>query len=289
MIVIAGLNSKGGDGKTMYTVMLARMIHEYQGQRVICIDTDPQGSLTEYIAGQLPASGKTTAGAIIRPERYKEFVISTASGIDILPSHPDDYQTQEWNPGAFRALVEAIRRDGEYQCAIVDTPGTWNKTVMSVINGVDVLMVPSNIRNRGSTAAVYSLLKLIASVSDEAMKKIVVIPTRTKRTELSRRLEKQFRETLGAVLPGQIWEGSIPESEQLVKAHEYGRLVRPSRIVPHKVPEVLAALGGMMNAVYGARYQEAYSSKISMAEVVIEKVHEDRFDRIGDITEGSQQ
>src|SRR5689334_17178419 len=45
--VIAIANQKGGVAKTTSTFNLAHALSE-QGQRVLCIDADPQASLTEY-------------------------------------------------------------------------------------------------------------------------------------------------------------------------------------------------------------------------------------------------
>lgn len=68
MSIIAVLNPKGGCGKTTLTTNLARAFHEL-GDKVLVVDTDPQGSARDWHAAQ--ETNPIDVIALDRPENLK--------------------------------------------------------------------------------------------------------------------------------------------------------------------------------------------------------------------------
>lgn len=68
MPIISVLNPKGGCGKTTLTTNLARAFHE-KGERVLVVDTDPQGSARDWHAAQ--EDNPIDVVALDRPENLK--------------------------------------------------------------------------------------------------------------------------------------------------------------------------------------------------------------------------
>lgn len=67
-IIISVLNPKGGSGKTTLSTNLARAFHE-KGERVLVVDTDPQGSARDWHAAQ--DQNPVDVIALDRPENLK--------------------------------------------------------------------------------------------------------------------------------------------------------------------------------------------------------------------------
>lgn len=88
--IIAVAVPKGGTGKTTTTINLGAALAE-QGQRVLLVDFDPQGNLTQSL-GFRPADLEHTAYSAIkyfltRYEPQLELAIcSTSSGVDLVPT-----------------------------------------------------------------------------------------------------------------------------------------------------------------------------------------------------------
>ena len=80
MRTVAFVNLKGGSAKTTSAASMAAALAE-QGERVLCIDLDAQGTLTRWL-GHQPAGGLLEvylAGAQLEP------VASGWPGVDLVP------------------------------------------------------------------------------------------------------------------------------------------------------------------------------------------------------------
>jgi chromosome partitioning protein len=87
MKIIAIANQKGGTGKTPTTVNLGYALAR-SGYRVLLVDLDPQGSLSEYfLAEQAETQDSTVYNALTEIKRIEPVVITDR--IDLLPAHDE--------------------------------------------------------------------------------------------------------------------------------------------------------------------------------------------------------
>ena len=91
--VIAVAMQKGGVGKTTTTVNLAAALAE-MGRRVLAVDLDPQGNLTQH-AGFDPDTITPTVYDVLKAEvdggagNVRAAIYQTAEGYHLLPSQPE--------------------------------------------------------------------------------------------------------------------------------------------------------------------------------------------------------
>ncbi len=88
--IIAIVNQKGGVAKTTTVNLAAALVQ--QGEKVLCIDLDPQANLTMSLGCQTPDELPYTIADVIdkaiaeQPIDPSEGIIHHAEGIDLMPS-----------------------------------------------------------------------------------------------------------------------------------------------------------------------------------------------------------
>jgi chromosome partitioning protein len=115
MDIIAGINQKGGVGKTMLILNIAGAAVA-QGLKPLVIDLDPQGSASAWAARR----AKT-----IKPD---------ANG-DIWPAVID------CQPHRLPAVLEQAAQTG-IDLVIIDTPGKAEQTALAAARAADIIFVP---------------------------------------------------------------------------------------------------------------------------------------------------
>ena len=153
--VIAAGNFKGGVGKSTTAATLAQGL-SLRGHKVLCIDTDPQGSLTSLM-GVAPeslddedtilsvASGETQSlSEAIRPTYWSNIHLIGAapriSGAQFhLPARAQRDGVMFWS-----VLANGLQEDihGIYDVVIIDTPPALDYLTINAFYAADILFVP---------------------------------------------------------------------------------------------------------------------------------------------------
>ena len=138
---------KGGTGKTTTIDNVASCANTY-GARVLKIDADPQGNLTD--ACGIDAEDKPVLIDVINGEvDIKDAVINITDGVDLIPSRIenvilDNVIVNERLPlhELYRDMLDPIA--GNYDFIFIDCPPTMGQAVTAASLYADIILAPLN-------------------------------------------------------------------------------------------------------------------------------------------------
>lgn len=149
--VIAIANQKGGVGKTTTTVNLGVGLAN-EGKKVLLIDCDAQGSLTESLGYQQPDKLETTLSTLMQktyeeiPIAKDEGVIHHTEGVDLIPANIE-------LSGMETALVNIMSRErvlknyidsvkNNYDYVLIDCTPSLGMLTINSLAAADEVIIP---------------------------------------------------------------------------------------------------------------------------------------------------
>lgn len=139
MQIYAIANQKGGTGKTTTAAALATAAAR-DGQKVLCIDLDPQGQLSYTLGADMdrPGSYELLEGLA----SIDDLIQDTDQGVAIIPASWN-LQTIATYRGSARRLqtaIEGLQRD--FDVIVIDTPPTAGELQYNALQAATGLIVP---------------------------------------------------------------------------------------------------------------------------------------------------
>lgn len=196
--VLTVLNFKGGVGKTTVAANLAAYFDSI-GARVLLLDFDYQGSLTDYVIYKHEGNLQLGAATILDPERSVDEVVASLErpvqefkNTDVLAAAYSLNRTE--NRTLYRWLFRAHRSDirfllhdrlkspqfrSRYDLVIIDAPPRITTASINAIAASSHILVPT-ILDGLSTSAASNTLELIFKLRDRiapALQVMGVVPT----------------------------------------------------------------------------------------------------------------
>lgn len=155
MKTVAFLNQKGGVGKTSTVHHLSGALSRL-GKRILLVDTDPQGNLTQGLLGATAArelrheetAAAVFEGGVARPIKVSERV-SIIPGSEAL--HELNAVARPWETGADQfALRDAISEIAGFDVTLIDCPPHVYMCAWSAMVAADGLVVPLQAEDYGA-------------------------------------------------------------------------------------------------------------------------------------------
>lgn len=148
-IVVSVYNFKGGVGKTVSIINLAKRL--YKRHKVLIIDFDPQVNLTSVI-GNNKSEGETNVFEAIRNSIHHNFPIAAPtkinSNLDLLfgsekiISLESNSQFIEFGDLLIKSLIESL--ESAYDYILIDCPSYFGKSVENILVNSDNVLIPMN-------------------------------------------------------------------------------------------------------------------------------------------------
>lgn len=208
MRVLAILNQKGGVGKTTTAVNLGAALVA-RGRRVLLVDADPQGNLTDHLGVDPARIEESLYDVLLEGVPARQAVVSTATaGLDVLPSHADlAAAEQELAPELGREL--RLRRallglgPDAYDWVLLDCPpslGLLSLNAMAAAGAVLITLQTEYFALRG-LGQLDQIVRMVREHVNPALGLLGILPTLVNPvTNLAREVIDEVRAHYGEVV-----------------------------------------------------------------------------------------
>lgn len=232
MKIITTAAIKGGTGKTTTAAAIAQAAAE-DGKKVLCIDMDPQGNLTEFTGAQMDHSG---AYELLSGSDAKECIQSTEQGIDVIAGR-SDLQNIKTTPGSASRLSDAIKPlKRHYDLIIIDSPPQMSELTFNALMAANGLIIPLE-ADRSSLQGLYQIID-IADQIREHNKKLKIIGCILTRYDSRSKINRYIHDAIadagaenGAPLIAEIRPGiAIREAQAMQQSiYKYASKCNPAK------------------------------------------------------------
>jgi chromosome partitioning protein len=220
-LVTGIINFKGGVGKTTSTINLAAGLNKL-GQKVLVIDTDAQGNVTNSIGLEYEddANVLTTASLMKDRRLNPKKAILRSKYFDFIPNNVFAYARTNGisDSKILHKVVEHLRPD--YDHIIIDTPPYLGLDTANAIYASDILTIVTDF-SKGSMTGIRVLMSVLDSWHDKAVAKsfkdkakVVLFTKHQKRTRINIDLLEMVE---GSSEMGMILSEKIPQSIKVVE------------------------------------------------------------------------
>lgn len=215
------INFKGGVGKTTTTINLASGLSKL-GQKVLVIDTDAQGNVTNSIGLEYEDDAKilTTASLMQNTRINPMQAIQKGKYFDFIPNNVFAYSRTNGlsNSRILDHIINQLRP--YYHHIIIDTPPYLGLDTANSIYASDVLLIVTDF-SKGSMTGIKVLMSVLDSWHDKEVSKsfknkakVVLFTKHQKRTNISKQLLDMVENSSDM---GMILKEKIPQSIKVVE------------------------------------------------------------------------
>lgn len=215
--------SKGGTGKTTTAAALAQAA-KHDSKKVLCVDMDSQGNLSQDIGGDVNRPG---AYHLLHGVQAADLIQPTDQGIDLICASMD-LTDERTKTGSSLRLDKALDPlDHDYDIIIIDCPPQLGELVLNGLAAADIVIIPL-LADTLSLQGLYMTADTVAHVQERQGRKYnlvgSVICNYDQRPNLHRYLHDEIAkagEEAGAPLIGTIRRGVAVQEAQATQQSLY--------------------------------------------------------------------
>lgn len=238
--IITIYNKKGGVGKTTTAINLSAGLVRH-GYKVLAVDADSQGSLTdslgvadkdhlEFTLMEMISAGCESMTSSTETLDRGKYIVQTEEGIDLIPANRKLggaqvlLNSQIGGATMFRYLLTPLR--DQYDYIIIDGCATFNILVTNAMTCADSVIIPVEtqyLAAKGMRDLLDDFL-ITKRTSNPALILRGILLTKTDdRTRATKDTRAMIRNTFGHDL--NVFQTEIPSNTQLAAAPQYGRSI----------------------------------------------------------------
>lgn len=228
MTVLAVAMQKGGVGKTTTTLSLGVELVRL-GRRVLLVDMDAQGNLTEAAGVDPAAVTRTVYDVLIDPAQSLDTVtITTDYGVDLIPATLSLARAELVLAGhvgrelLLRRALQAIR--AAYDYILIDSPPSLGLLTLNALAAADAVLVPlqAHVFALNAMAHLEETIGLVRQLHPDLHISGIVMTMVDKRTSVNVAVDQAARQQYGDL----VYRTVIPFNVKLVEAPAAGQPIQ---------------------------------------------------------------
>ena len=205
--IIAIANQKGGVGKTTTVVNIAAGLAE-QGKKVICIDLDPQGNLSDYLGYEF--SGSRTIVDVLKGQAALSDCINTAKSepIDYIPADitlaaADMFLAQAMcREQILRKAIADDQKLSKYDYLLIDCLPSLGILVTNALAAADGVIIPVQVQKFALNGIVQfeDIFNLVRENINSKLKICGILETMTDNTQMAAAVDAALKQRYGGLV-----------------------------------------------------------------------------------------